>query len=305
MPLVQVHWPLYTVYPAATGFFWVMYLFVSPRMSSRFIEMYDEWPRGQQMVWRQCINYLLHSVMMVIALVGVLVSSEGAELRQSGLMPHYSKFAYIDVCLSLGYMSFTLPWSFLVYFWMKRRDMGTNKGLIVHHCAVVVAELVYLLTQTSPWYGALSLVLFEVSNLNAAPHLLMTQLRYTGIWHFLNGICFLITYTGSRIISCTVIGVLYVRDYANFSGEWGIWLAVALSLTAYWVLMTLSYYWFYRDVMTVTHFELKRYFGERYYTKCCPAPLISCVGRLMPMRKATGPHTTTSTPVGPVPNDHA
>ena len=103
------------------------------------------------MIWRQCINYLLHSVIMVVGLVAVLVTNEASELRSAGLLPHYSAFAYADVCLSLGYMSFTLPWSFYVYFWLGRRDMGTNKGLIAHHCAVVVAELVYLLTQTSPW----------------------------------------------------------------------------------------------------------------------------------------------------------
>ena len=168
-------------------------------------------------------------------------------------------------------MSFTLPWSLYVYFVLKRRDMGTNKGLIIHHVAVVVAEMVYLLTQVAPWYGALSLVLFELSNLNAAPHLLMTHLRYTGPWHLLNGLCFLITYTGSRVIACTVVGVLYVRDYARMgSTEWAAWFTIGVSIAAYWVLMALSYLWFYRDVMTVAHKELKGYFGQDYLTRCCP-----------------------------------
>lgn len=266
---VNVHWPLWTVYPACVMLFWGLYLVVVPRLSQRFVLDYRGWTHGQQMVWGQTINYLIHSVLVIVPLISVMASS-GSELRAAGLYPFYDEIAYIDVCLSLGYMSFTLPWSCRVFFWMRRRDLGTNKGLILHHVAVVVAELVYLLTQVAPWYGALSLVLFELSNLNAAPHLLMTQLRYTGPWHFLNGVCFLITYTGSRVIACTVIGVMYVRDVALLrTDEWGMWLALGFSLAAYWVLMGLSYMWFQRDVMAVTHMELQRYFGREYLSKCC------------------------------------
>ena len=102
----------------------------------------------------------------------------------------------------------------------------------------------------SPRYGALALVLFEVSNLNAAPHLLMTQLDYRGTAHFLNGIAFLITcvlpprlprssvapaqlslrprspsllrYTGSRIIGCTILGAVYLREYVCLNDTRGL-----------------------------------------------------------------------------------
>lgn len=274
--VVNVHWPLYTVYPGCTILFWFLYLIVTPRLSSHYVAAYDSWMPRAQMVWGQVINYLIHSILVIIPLISVL-AKDGAALRDAGLYPYYSEFAYVDVCLSLGYMSFTLPWSINVYFVMKRRDMGTNRGLIIHHCAVVVAEVVYLLTQVAPWYGAISLILFELSNLNAAPHLLMTQLQYTGRWHFLNGLCFLVTFTGSRIIACTVVGILYTRDYASLDSEdAALWVTVGLSLASYWVLMALSYFWFYRDVMTVAHAELKRYLGDEYWRRCLPcAPAAS------------------------------
>ena len=268
--VVRVHWPLYTVYPASVLFFWFLYLAVIPWLSNRYCFDYRGWMVHQQMAWGQNVNYLVHSVVVIIPLV-VVMNTHGSELYAAGLLPYYNELAYIDICLSLGYMSFTLPWSLHVWFRMKRRDMGTNKGLIVHHVAVVVAEVVYLLTQVAPWYGALSLILFELSNLNAAPHLLMTQLRYSGPLHFINGVCFLITYTGSRIIACTILGVLYVIDYARLdSDEWAAWLALGVCIAVYWVLMVLSYFWYQRDVMKVTHQELKRYLGADYLRRCCP-----------------------------------
>ena len=276
---VNVHWPLYSIYPAAAAIFWLNYLYLTPWLSNKRVQEYrDVWLPAKRMSWGQNVNYLLHSVLLVFGLVGELLSDEADELRDAGLRPHYSAFAYSTVCVSLGYMSFTLPWSFNVWFRLKRRDMGTSQGLIVHHCCVVVAELVYLLTQTSPWYGALSLVLFEISNLNAAPHLLMTQLDYRGAAHFLNGIAFLVTYTGSRIIGCTVLGAFYLRDYILLdSSDPALWGSVACSLAAFAVLMGLSYYWFYRDVVTVTHYELQQYFGRDYCSKCCPGPIIKLI----------------------------
>lgn len=279
---VNVYWPLYTIYPGSTVFFWALYLFIAPWASKRWVVEYECWTLSQQKVWRQTIAFLLHSWLLVVGLVCVLaIPSEGEQLRHAGLLPHYSAAAYADVCLSLGYMSFTLPWSIYGYFWLKQRDLGTNKGLILHHTAVVVAELVYLLTQTSPWYGALALVLFEVSNLNGAPHMLMTQKKYSGIWHLLNGLMFLVTFTGSRVIACTVVGAFYIKDYVEMqSSDVGIWVMVGVSLVCYCILMGLSYMWFRREVMTVAHFELKRYFGQHCARAGSePAPLVMSYSR--------------------------
>ena len=80
----------------------------------------------------------------------------------------------------------------------------------------MVAELVYVLTLTSPWHGSLSLVLFEFSNLFLMPHHLMTQLRYHGRWHFVNGLLFFVTCTLVRVLGCLALGVAYVYDVATF-----------------------------------------------------------------------------------------
>ena len=75
-------------------------------------------------------------------------------------------------------MSLTLPWSCRHYFCGTQSERNaTRPTLIIHHAWVVIAELVYLLTQTSPWHGILSIVLFEASNLFLMPHHLMTQVR--------------------------------------------------------------------------------------------------------------------------------
>jgi len=298
MSSVNVFWPLYTIYPAAVVFFWVTYLFLAHWASERWVPDYKhEWSVPQQMVWRQTIAFLLHSYLLVIGLAVVLaVPSELHELRHAGVLPHYSPAAYADVCLSLGYMSFTLPWSIYGWFWLKRRDLGTSLGLMLHHFCVVCAELIYLLTQTSPFYGSLALVLFELSNLNAAPHMLMTQRRYTGIWHMLNGLMFLITFTGSRIIACTVVGGLYIRDYAQMNtSDPSVWVAVGVSLVAYWILMVLSYMWFKQLVFPVAHFELKRYFGDFYYLRCCPACLASKLKARAGLKRK--PSSTRANPV--------
>ena len=56
-----------------------------------------------------------------------------------------------------------------------------------------------------------------------------------------------------------------------------LWTSVACSLASFAILMGLSYFWFYRDVVTVTHHELTRYFGPGYHRRCCPAPLVYLV----------------------------
>ena len=91
------------------------------------------------------MNALLHTYVVVGALLAeVLV--EGRVLRSAGLHPYYSPFAYVDVCISLGYMCFTLPWSVRTWFVLRHRE-HTSRSLMLHHVCVVVAELVYLLTQ--------------------------------------------------------------------------------------------------------------------------------------------------------------
>ena len=82
--------------------------------------------------------------------------------------------------------------------------------------------------------------------------------------------------TGSRVIACTVVGAFYIKDYVEMqSSDVGIWVMVGVSLVCYCILMGLSYMWFRREVMTVAHFELKRYFGQHCARAGSePAPLV-------------------------------
>ena len=89
-------------------------------------------------------------MLLLIVALGI----DGAALQRALLVPHYSPLAYLAVSFSLSYMCLTLPWSCRMYFGSSDERKATRPSLIIHHAFVVLAERVYLLTQTSPWPGS-------------------------------------------------------------------------------------------------------------------------------------------------------
>ena len=168
---VSVHWPLYSVYPASVVLFWILYLCITPKLTRQCVQQYQDWSDSKRMVWGQNVNYFVHSVLLIICLAGVLISPEADELATAGLQPHLSMVAYCGVCFSLGYMSFTLPWSFNVYFRMKRRDMGTNAGQSMRFHAVARTPtkrlIVVAIIATTP---SLSPCTLTLTRPHRAPH---------------------------------------------------------------------------------------------------------------------------------------
>lgn len=285
--LVNVHWPLYSILPGFAIFFYATYLVAAPA-SKRYLKAYSNWSELNQRIWRQNICALLHTYLLVIILLVVVIRSH-SDLQGALLKPYYDPLAYSAICLSLGYMMLTLPWSLRHWFGTERERKATRPTLIVHHFFVVVAELVYLITQTSPWHGALSFVLFEFSNIFLMPHHLMTQLQYHGKAHFWNGLGFFISCTFVRVGACTVVGVYYIRDVVNFRPAAalgaGAWVCVCLSLVSYWIILVLSWYWYVNDVLGEVHKEFKMAFGAQYW---------KLWRRWLPQRKSQPKQVTSS-----------
>ena len=269
--LVNLHWPLYTILPACTVLFYAFYIALDP-ISKKVRPEYADWSKLNQRIWRQNICACAHTYLLVLMLL-IVVARSAAPLQAALLSPYYDPIAYSAICLSLAYMLLTLPWSLRHWFGTKQERAATRPTLIVHHCFVVIAELVYLVTQTSPWHGALSFVLFEFSNLFLMPHHLMTQVQYHGKLHFINGILFFVTCTLVRIASCTLLGVYYVVDLATWDPDPSLGAAarvcVGLSLVSFWMILLLSWYWYVNDVLGEVHREFQQSFGRDYWKRWC------------------------------------
>ena len=275
--LVNVHWPLYSVFPASVLFFYAFYFVVTPKLSQRWLgEKYENFSWLNKRIWRQNLCATVHTYLLVVLMIVVVIRSHAA-LQLALLYPHYDALAYCAVSMSLGYMCLTLPWSLRHFFGSETEKRATRPSLIIHHAFVVCAHLVYLLTQTSPWPGALSLLVFEWSNLHLMPHHLMTQCNYRGKWHVYNGVAFFIFCTFVRVIGATVLFGFYVRDVVAFkphlvlgaANAAGAWVSVLLSLTAYLVILALSIYWYVKEVLSEVQKEFKQIFGPRWYLCGC------------------------------------
>jgi hypothetical protein len=278
-PVVAVHWPLYSVFPACSVLFYAFY-YVLDGLSRQRVSDYKRWSALNQKSWRQNVCCLVHTYGLVL-LMAVVLGRSHTQLRSAGISPYYDPLAYCAVCFSLGYMTLTLPWSLRHWCGTELERAATRPSLMIHHGFVVIAHLVYVLTQTSPWPGALSIIMFEFSNLNLMPHHLMTQVRYHGKWHFLNGVCFFFTCTFVRIVGSTILGVYFIRDAAAFDptlmygvgGAWGARVSVVFSLVSFWIILLLSCYWYANDVLSEVHKEFSNAWGKGYWKvwrKCGP-----------------------------------
>lgn len=301
--LFAPRWELLIIYPVSTAAFYALYFGLRRCIDAR----HHNWSDLNKRIFRQNICATVHTFVLILLLILVLIV-DGNGLQQAGLRPFYSPLAYVAIGMSLGYMSLTLPWSLRMYFGTARERAATRPTLIVHHAFVVVAELVYLLTLTSPWHGSLAFVLFEFSNLFLMPHHLMTQLDYSGKWHFVNGLLFFVSCTFVRVLGCIVLGLVYLVDVITLgsssassaesgSGSGGegddvnpaIYVPLSLSLISFFVILALSIYWYVKDVLAEVHKEFQKAFGSQYLTRTCPCLKLCSSGR-----KAAGSLTRSS-----------
>jgi hypothetical protein len=261
---------------------------------------YPKWHQFDQNCWRQNCASAVHSLFVVSSIIAVLASDSG--VAAAGLSPHYNEWLYVTASISLAFFTLALPWSIHMHCVLKAKQPYTRFSLLVHHTLVVVALLVYLLTQYCPHHGALAIFLMEVTNWNYVPHLLLTQLGHKGTCWTINGIVFVLSYTSCRICACSWLVVQLTVDVAHFDPPHDAgWAAAAVTLVCLWGLCYLSWFWFVQDVCPSTHDALKDLFGDEYYHWCCPAPLRGFAvaryrGAMRMRRKSTrgGRRTTTN-----------
>lgn len=87
-----------------------------------------------------------------------------------------------------------------------------------------------------------------------------------------------------RVLGCLVLGIFYVYDVATldiatYDSElgWALYLCVSVSLVAYWIILSLSIYWYVHDVLGEVHKEFKMKMGPGYWKRWCPC-FVCCDG---------------------------
>ena len=101
--------------------------------------------------------------------------ADGGDLWSRRLRPYYSPWGYSAMCVSLAYFSFAIPWQHRLYFYEKRRDV-IEWPLVIHHVAVVLGALVYVLTACCALYGAVAFTCMEFTNWFFVPWMMLEML---------------------------------------------------------------------------------------------------------------------------------
>lgn len=108
--------------------------------------------------------------------------------------------------------------------------------------------------QSCAWYGAAAVALLEFTNWFFLPYILMKQSGYSGAPFIVLGSLFVVVYFVCRIVLGTWLGIAFAVDVAALaSSDAGLWVAVVTSLLTYWLLMGLSVYWWFTEVMPNLH----------------------------------------------------
>ena len=154
-------WPIYAVYPASVAFFASFYL-SGPRFwpcIAGIGKAYRTMSDINQMCWRQNVCALVHAVVVVNLLVAAIaIDPYLREYRP--IHPYHSLIGYTALCVSLGYFTFAIPWTYRLYF-CKGERQATNLSLVIHHAVVWIGALSYLLGRTCALYGAVAFACME------------------------------------------------------------------------------------------------------------------------------------------------
>jgi len=267
--IVHVHWPLWTIYPCAALFFWITYSWVLPVLSRLLMPVqYASFNTFNERCWRSNICSLLHTSLAVSTLSVVFFTDRA--MLHNRLLPHGNQLLYVDISLSLGYFSLALPTSILM---SKAGLPYGSRVMVLHHCLVVMAQLVFLLTQYPSFYMAASGVLFELTNVFFIPHVLMLQLGIdsTHLFFLVNGILLVAVYTLGRIFVCSVLAVLSFADLLHFSPPHPFgWIAALIGLGCFYGLLIMSWYWYVQQILPALHRALQGALGDTYYHAYVP-----------------------------------
>ena len=248
---VDVHWPLYTVLPAASIFFYASYFLLTPLLltrcaSAQVRRRYAAFGRVQQMCFRANLGSAVHSYGVVVLMIIVISSDD--EMRVNRMHPHYNAVGYGAMCLTLGYFSLSVPWSAWLCFYEKRRD-AVPLPMMFHHVMVVCGALVYVLGGVCALYGAIGFACMELTNLFFIPRVLFELL----LWPVdtplctINGVLLVATFVLCRVGVCTAAAVLFTQDLVDFRSDHAAeWLFVIIAYVIFLAVLVLSWIWLRR-----------------------------------------------------------
>lgn len=238
-------WPLYTVYPLSTAFFVSMY-FVGPKFWPKVVPRYAKMSPLNQQCFRQNTNSLLHAVVVTILMFSAVVT-DPVMMTSRPLHPYHNDLGYVGLSWSLAHFTWTIPWSYRLYFCKGERH-ATNLPLCIHHAIVFIAAVTFLITRTCALYGAVAYAAMEFTNVFFVPHILQQQLRskWKKVWNA-NYIVLVVMFVALRLGLCTWLAVLFTQDLTSFqSSSGGEWFSVLLQFTIFWAVTLLSWVWLYQ-----------------------------------------------------------
>jgi len=211
-------WPLYTVYPLSTLLFVGLY-FSGPKFWPQLVPYYEKkmGPLGKK-CWQQNTCALMHCVVLCPLLLAAILSDP--EMRRRPLHPHHNLTGYVALCWSLGYFTFTIPWSLHLYC-VKGERHATNLPLCIHHIIVWIAAITYLIARTSALYGAVGFAAMEFTNWFFIAHILQQQVRsrWYKLWNVNYLVLVFVGVIGMRLFLCTYMFVLFSIDISTFDSS--------------------------------------------------------------------------------------
>lgn len=240
-------WPLYTVYPLSTIFFVSLYM-AGPKFWPKLVPRYANMSELNQKCFRQNTNSMLHAVVVtLIMLLAVLTDPEMVRTRP--LHPYHNLLGYIGLCWSLAHFTWTIPWSYDLYFCKGERH-ATTLPLCIHHAIVFIAAVTFLITRTCALYGAVAYAAMEFTNVFFIPHILQQQLRCmqrskdcATCWNA-NYAVLVVVFVILRLGLCTWLAVVFSQDLAAFqSSSAAEWFTVILQFAIFWAVTLLSWVW--------------------------------------------------------------
>ena len=236
-----ITWPLYTVYPISTLLFTGLYL-AGPLYWPLILPYYGKMSTLNRKCWRQNTNAMLHTLILCpLLLVAIMTDPDMRALRP--LHPHHNTLGYVALCWSLGYFTFTIPWSYYLYCFQGERR-ATNLALCIHHVVVWIAALTYLLGRTCALYGAVGFAAMEFTNWFFIAHILQQSVRskwYT-LWNANFLVLVVVGVIGMRLVLCTYMLVLFSQDIATFSSDSPVeWALVTFQYVIFIMVVILSW----------------------------------------------------------------
>ena len=227
--------------------------------------------------WRQNVLSGVHTLLSLCFLLGALLCDRGLVFGDARLYPHDSLLLYVDISMSLGYFSYSLPISIVM---ASAGFPFGSRVMVLHHAFVVVAQSTFLLTQYPSGFMAASGFLFELTNLFFIPHVLLMQLSAPEGPRTLLGVALVLVYTLARCVACTALALTSVADLGRFAPPLpSAWIFAMVGLICFYGLLAISWYWYVATILPALHRGLQQALGDEYYHACCPAPVRRAVWR--------------------------